>query len=105
MADAARACGNGHIDLTGRANLQIRGLRAESHGALVELLAAAGLVEPAIDPRFGRGRAVRASAAARLPSPQGRGERVAPRSAPRAIMGDGYGGPIRLIIVSPAGRA
>jgi len=45
VADAARACGNGFLDVTGRGNVQIRGVRAESHGALVERLAAADLVE------------------------------------------------------------
>src|SRR5215212_9191261 len=46
VADAARACGNGFLDVTGRGNLQLRGVREESHAALVERLAAVGLVEP-----------------------------------------------------------
>src|SRR5215211_4260541 len=46
VAAAARACGNGFLDVTGRGNLQIRGVREERHTALVERLGAVGLVEP-----------------------------------------------------------
>src|SRR4051794_29348776 len=59
VAGAARACGNGHLDVTGRGNLQIRGVRVESHPALVERLAAVGLVEPAGHAGAGFGAASR----------------------------------------------
>jgi precorrin-3B synthase len=45
IAELAQRCGNGLIDLTGRANLQIRGVRKDSHEALVAGLARLGLVD------------------------------------------------------------
>jgi precorrin-3B synthase len=45
IAELAKRCGNGLIDLTSRANLQIRGLREDSHEALVNRLARLGLVD------------------------------------------------------------
>jgi precorrin-3B synthase len=44
IAELSVRHGNGLIDLTGRANLQIRGVRAESHAPLVAELARLGLV-------------------------------------------------------------
>jgi precorrin-3B synthase len=46
IAELAERYGNGLIDLTGRANLQIRGLRPEGHEALVAALAELGLIDP-----------------------------------------------------------
>jgi precorrin-3B synthase len=46
LADIARRLGNGHIDLTRRANLQIRGLREEALGELREALDRLGLLDP-----------------------------------------------------------
>lgn len=43
VAEAARAFGNGHIDVTARANLQIRGVTAATQGPLAARLEAAGL--------------------------------------------------------------
>ena len=43
IADAARRQGNGHIDLTSRANLQIRGLSPCSAQAFAEIIIGAGL--------------------------------------------------------------
>ena len=43
IADAARRHGNGHIDLTSRANLQIRGLTARSAEEFAETIIGAGL--------------------------------------------------------------
>jgi precorrin-3B synthase len=45
IAELAQRCGNGLIDLTGRANLQIRGVREQSHEALVIGLERLGLVD------------------------------------------------------------
>lgn len=46
VAQAAREYGSGQIDLSSRANLQLRGVRPESHGALLSALAALGLLDP-----------------------------------------------------------
>lgn len=43
VAQAARLYGNGHIDVTARANLQIRGVTEDTRAALAVCLAAAGL--------------------------------------------------------------
>jgi precorrin-3B synthase len=45
IADAARRHGNGHIDLTSRANLQIRGLSPRSAQAFAEIVIGAGLAK------------------------------------------------------------
>lgn len=45
IAELSRRCGNGLIDLTSRANLQIRGVREGSHEALVSGLEQLGLVD------------------------------------------------------------
>src|SRR6476660_885217 len=43
IADAARRHGNGHIDLTSRANLQVRGLSPRSAQAFAEIIIGARL--------------------------------------------------------------
>ena len=43
VAKAAGAFGNGHLDVTARANLQVRGVRPETQGALAEALTVIGL--------------------------------------------------------------
>jgi precorrin-3B synthase len=45
VAQLSSRYGNGLIDLTGRANLQIRGVAAESHEALIEALARLGMID------------------------------------------------------------
>ena len=45
IAELSMRHGNGLIDLTGRANLQIRGVREESHAPLVAELARLGLID------------------------------------------------------------
>lgn len=45
IADLAERHGNGLIDVTGRANLQIRGVSAERHGSLLHALAGLGLID------------------------------------------------------------
>lgn len=49
VAEGARRYGNGHIDVTARANLQIRGVTEATREALVILLAAAGLDDTRTD--------------------------------------------------------
>lgn len=46
IADAARAFGNGQIDLSARGNVQLRGVSDATHPALIEALAALGLIDP-----------------------------------------------------------
>lgn len=45
IADLARRFGNGLIDLSARANLQLRGVTPETHGPLIEGLRALGLID------------------------------------------------------------
>lgn len=45
LAKAARTFGNGIIDLSSRANLQIRGVSVARHGALLEVLGRLGLLD------------------------------------------------------------
>jgi precorrin-3B synthase len=45
IADLSQSCGNGVLDLTGRANLQIRGVSEASHRPLIEGLDRLGLVD------------------------------------------------------------
>src|ERR1700760_3583444 len=45
IADLAARHGNGLIDLTGRANLQIRGVSVEGHARLIAGLAQLGLID------------------------------------------------------------
>ncbi|MFB9267998.1 precorrin-3B synthase [Bradyrhizobium erythrophlei] len=46
VADLAERYGNGLIDLTSRANLQIRGVRSDAHPPLLDGLARVGLLDP-----------------------------------------------------------
>ena len=46
LCDAALRFGNGHLDITNRAALQIRGVSESGHGNLVARLVALGLVDP-----------------------------------------------------------
>src|SRR5690606_11254922 len=46
IADAARAFGNGQIDLSARGNVQLRGVSDATHPALIDALAALGLIDP-----------------------------------------------------------
>lgn len=47
IAELARRHGNGQIEISGRGNLQLRGIREEAHPVLVDDLFAAGLVDEA----------------------------------------------------------
>jgi precorrin-3B synthase len=49
IAQAARARGNGIIDLSARANLQLRGVTETSHPRLIDDLRAQGLIDPDIE--------------------------------------------------------
>ncbi|MGO4525094.1 precorrin-3B synthase [Microvirga sp. 2MCAF35] len=46
VAEAAREYGNGHLDITARGNLQIRGVSDKTYPALLALLEHEGLAEP-----------------------------------------------------------
>ncbi|EIM28431.1 precorrin-3B synthase [Microvirga lotononidis] len=46
IAEVARQHGNGHLDITARGNLQIRGVSEETYPALLEILEREGLAEP-----------------------------------------------------------
>jgi precorrin-3B synthase len=48
LADLAETCGNRFLQLTNRANIQLRGVMPGRVGALVKGLAAVGLVDPAL---------------------------------------------------------
>lgn len=48
IAVAAETYGNGLIDMTSRANIQIRGVTHETHSALIDHLMAFGLIDPDI---------------------------------------------------------
>lgn len=45
IADAARAFGNGQIDISARGNVQLRGVSDAAHPALINALAALGLID------------------------------------------------------------
>ncbi|MCC2113429.1 MAG: precorrin-3B synthase, partial [Hyphomicrobiales bacterium] len=45
IAEAAEAFGNGKLDITQRASLQIRGVTEASHDALIDRLDALGLID------------------------------------------------------------
>jgi precorrin-3B synthase len=48
VAELAARHGNGQVEISGRGNLQLRGIGAEAHPALVDDLLAAGLVDEAV---------------------------------------------------------
>ena len=56
LPDLANRFGNGVIDLTSRANLQLRGVTEADHAALLEALLAADLIDP--DPQIEERRAI-----------------------------------------------
>jgi len=49
IAACSNRYGNGLIDLTGRANLQIRGVRVEGHRALIDVLASLNLIDADVE--------------------------------------------------------
>lgn len=49
IADLAARHGNGLIDLSSRANVQLRGVSADAHGALIEGLRALDLIDPSTE--------------------------------------------------------
>lgn len=49
IAEAATTHGNGILDLSARANLQLRGVTESSHGPLIDDLRAQGLIDPDIE--------------------------------------------------------
>ncbi len=49
VADLSARYGNGLIDLSSRANVQLRGVAEQAHGALIEGLRALGLIDPSTE--------------------------------------------------------
>lgn len=82
LADIAARLGNGHLDLTRRANLQIRGLRAESMPELHRALDRLGLLD-----RDAQTEAARNVMVGPLASPD---VRVLAESLSRAVASDGW---------------
>jgi precorrin-3B synthase len=100
LAALARESGNGHLDVTARGNIQIRGVSEATHPALAARLEAAGLVEPdgegpprltLLSPLAGRDPAERfdAMALAAAVEAQARGLPGLPPKAAVAIDGGG----------------
>ena len=46
LADLSRRLGNGFVEVTNRANLQLRGVSAKSHAPLMEILGTLDLLDP-----------------------------------------------------------
>src|ERR1700748_2595181 len=59
IAELAKRCGNGLIDLTSRANLQIRGVSEKSHPLLIVGLDRLGLVDAGLQSATPRNTLVR----------------------------------------------
>lgn len=101
IAKLARRHGNGQIEISGRGNLQLRGIREEAHPALVDDLLAAGLVDEAegdgpnrlvlTSPLAGRAADELLDAAALAQAVERAGRSVAGLSAKFSIVVDGGG--------------
>lgn len=83
IATAAEAHGNGIIDLSARANLQLRGVTEASHGPLIHDLRAQGLIDPDIQTETLRNLIVTPFRSA-PPSPPHQGEGSRPGHPSRA---------------------
>lgn len=101
IAELANRYGNGQIEISGRGNLQLRGIREEAHPALVDDLLAAGLVDEAegdgphrlvlTSPLAGRAADDLFDAAALAQAVERAGRSVAGLSAKFSIIVDGGG--------------
>lgn len=101
VADLASRHGNGQIEISGRGNLQLRGIREEAHPALVDDLLAAGLVDEAegdgpnrltlTSPLAGRGADELLDAAALAEAVERAGRSIAGLPAKFSIVVDGGG--------------
>lgn len=101
VAELARRHGNGQIEISGRGNLQLRGIREGAHPALVDDLLAAGLVDEAAgdgpnrltlaSPLAGRAADDLLDAAALAETVERAGRSVAGLSAKFSIVVDGGG--------------
>ncbi|MFZ1346625.1 MAG: precorrin-3B synthase [Tabrizicola sp.] len=72
IAEASTRHGNGILDLSARANLQLRGVTEASHGPLIDELRAQGLIDPDIETESLRNLIVTPFRAS-LPPPAGEG--------------------------------
>ncbi|WP_332685445.1 precorrin-3B synthase [Bosea sp. (in: a-proteobacteria)] len=101
VAELADRCGNGQVEVSGRGNLQFRGVREETHPELVEELLAAGLVDEAegdgphrltlASPLAGRARDDLLDAALLTQAVEREGRRIAGLPAKFSIAVDGGG--------------
>ena len=101
VAELASRHGNGQIEISGRGNLQLRGIREEAHPALVDDLLAAGLVDEAegdgpnrlvlTSPLAGRAADELLDAAALAQAVERAGRSIAGLSAKFSIVVDGGG--------------
>lgn len=99
VAGLASRHGNGQIEISGRGNLQLRGVREEAHPALVADLLAAGLVDEAegdgphrltlVSPLAGRARDDLLDAATLAAAVEREGRRIAGLPAKFSIVVDG----------------
>ena len=46
LAELAQECGNGHLEVSSRSNMQLRGVRESTYTSLVRRIEEAGLLEP-----------------------------------------------------------
>lgn len=99
IAEAAQSHGNGTLDLSARANLQLRGVTEASHSSLIEDLGTQGLIDPDIETESLRNLIVTpfrdSPPSPSLPHEGGReppGPTVTPDASPETLPSPAWGG-------------